>query len=812
MPVTRRTSTTHTRRTSTSTSSTSSASTSATRATATRSTRAADEPSAPRGAGAGGAHKPVDVKINGFGGKSVPSVNISLVPQPGQVGRGESRSEAGDGGWVTRGYIDVKYKPAVGGVDIEVETRQKKPTDMASYKGDAMVLYLQARVLDGGKERIITLGTLFDGVMNPDKKSTTTRTFHVDYDDINKYLKKHSPHLQFAPGDPLAAYAVWKNVGHQWGGFMREGYFQAPQPLGRRSVVDVRVGGATGAGKNEAVRPSDVPKPIDITHKLPEKIVKDFPLVLEKGGKFVSRREHETKFCPKSMDELKAVTLKLMKVAAGAEKEREKFLIDMFGKDAALSKQAGHPVSGWKISTTDRYYAKDAHGKVMTGKDGLPLVVPMFDVYQDDSKGTGVSRFPFAQQNMAVRFRDGEIKAGENVGSMGKLNMKTPRVSDPFSLIQTGLELSLDTKPGITKSDAAMKQLAEYLDKAPAPYNPLLEQKKVSYSLRGNNALASAVNNLANRYKFTLEHESGLEIEVSMDFVHAGFMFETKQVAATKSMSDAEKFNHYAKLLKKPDADTVCISGPLKEKRGEINTVVFENSKNELVMACFWVDQDGKKHATEHPAVRFPQVEMELDHVQARTTGPVQGAYTTPSEVKNITNDNDQEKFLKDVSAKATMNGPPTSHAWEDLKEAKLYETSDYAALVDAVGKFRAELFPKGVEPARQKAAQALELGKYIEKKKVTLTASLPSVTGRDIYVQTDYQDRTKIKVSGHKMGKAGTVTIDWDGFPIKIPVKGTATAKDVAKAIEKKLDEAILHKATVTESNGTYTVAVSER
>lgn len=767
--------------------------------------------------------KPVDVKINGFGGKPMANVIVALVPRPGQAGSAETRSEVDHGGWVTRGYIDVRYSAAVGGVDIEIESRQKRPDDMPAYQGDEMTVYLQARVLDAGKERILTLATLFDGVMNPDKKSTTTRSFHVDYDDINKYLKKHSPHLQFAPGDPLAASAVWKGAGHQWGGFMREGYFTSPAPIGKKNAVDVR-STATVGGASEVVSVSDIIKPIDITHKVPEAIVKEYPLVLEKGAKLVSRREHETKFCPRSMSELQSVTKKLMGMAASTDKERETALLAMFGKDPAISKAAGHPVSGWKISTTDRYYVKDDAGAVVKDKHGLPLVVPMFDVYQDDPKPTVVrsygdppENFPFARNNMAVRFRDGEIKAGENVGSMGKLNMKTPRVSDPFSLIQTGLELSLDTKPGITKNDDAMKQLATYLDKAPGPYNPLIEQKKVEYELKGANALGTAVNNLANRYKFTLEHDSGMEIEISMDFVHAGFVFESKDVAATKSMTPAEKFNHYAKLLKNPTDHVACVSGPLKDKRGEINTVVFEDNKGELVMASFWLDDSGRKHATEHPAVRFPQVEMELDHVQARSTGPVQSAYVAPTEVLNLDNDADQKKFLKGISAKATMNGPPTTHKWEDLKQRNLYVDPNYVALSDAVTKFREHLFPKGVRAARQKAAQALELGGHIDKQKVSLMATMPSASAREVSVETDYQDRTKIHIktsapNGNMGNKPAVVSIDWDGFPIRVPIKGNATTKQVAETILAKLDSAVLHKAKLTEKDGAFTIQVTDR
>ena len=766
--------------------------------------------------------QPVPVVINGFGGKPLPNVNITLVPSPGQLGGKETRADLEDGGWVSRGFIDVRYKPALGGVDVEVESRHTKPGDPASYKGDDMAIYLQARVLDQGKERVITLATMFEGIMNPEGTSAAVRKFHVDYDEVNRWLAEKAPGLQLHPGDPLAAFAVWKGSGHQWGGFMREGYFNSPEPLGKSNAVDVRTGPIKGAPA--AVSVSDAAKPIDITHKVPDALVDQYPLVLEKGAKFVSRREHETKYCPRSLAELKQATLELLGTCASSPRDREKALLKMFGPDEALSKARGYPVSGWKISTTDRYYARDDAGTIVKGADGLPIVVPMFDVYQDDPN----AKFPFAQQNMAVRFRDGEIAHGANVGSMGKLNMKTPRVADPFNLIQTGLELSLDTKPGISKNPAAMQQLAAYLDSAPAPYNPMLEQKKVSYSLRGSNVQQSAVDNLANRFKFTLEHETGLEIEVSMDFVHAGFVFEKKDVAATRAMSEAQKFDRYAQLLERPDSTVLCVSGPQKTQPGEINTVVFKDGAD-LVMANFWIDGTGARRASEHPAVQFPQVEMEMDHVQARSVGPVQQAYVKPTEVKNLTNDADQEAFLQTVSSHATMNGPPTTHAWEDLKDAKLYQDPSYLELGTAVTSFRHTLFPGGVNGARQKAAQALEIGGYVPKRTLTLGATLPWSQGRDINVNINWQQRNKIEVkAGNGYGQTGTGTmggkpavlsVDFDGFPVRIPLKGTETTREVAEAIQRTLDKAVLYKAVLHENppqnqggKPSYTIEVLDR
>lgn len=783
---------------------------------------------APPAPSAGTVGSPLPVVINGFGGKAMPSVNITLTPRPGQAGFGEARSELEEGGWAQRGFIDVSYQPAVGGVDIEVESRQMRPSDPASYTGDEMLLTLQARVRDGGVERIVTLAVMFDGIMNPDKTSTSVRRFHVDYDEVNRWLQQKNPHLELVPGDPLAVYAVWKSAGHQWGGFCREGSFETPAPIGRTSVIGVRTDPVIGA--TEPLSVHDTIKPIDITLKLPDQIVSKYPLVLDDGAKFVSRREHETKFCPKSLDDLRGVTLKLLDLAAADASAAEQQLLQMFGPDAELSKASGQPVSGWKLHTTDRYYAKDAQGRILKDGAGLPIVAPMFDVYQDRSQkknSSGDDRFPFARNNMAVRFRDGEIHAGATLGTMGKLNMKTPRVTDPFSAIQTGLELSLDTRPGISKSGDAMKQLADLLDNAPAPYNPMREQQKVAYDLAGNDVLASAVDNLANRYKFTLEHANGMELEVSLDFVHAGLMFEAKVVEATKAMSEPEKFDHYAALLATPDANVLCVSGPLKARAGELNTVVIgvpqPNGALELALASFWTDAQGVKHCTEHPAVRFPQVEIEMDHVQARSTGPVQAAYANPNETKNLENDADQDKFLQGVTNEVSMGGPPTTHLWEDLKDIKLYQEHNYQQLSTAVTSFREAMFPQGVEPARQKAAQALELGGHVPAQMPALNATLPWINGRTVTVSTDYQARHRLTVktggygstggpAGGTVAKPCTLSLDWDGFPIKIPLSGSESTKDVAELIQRHLDQALFFTAAISEKNGEFTIELKRR
>src|SRR5262249_34410337 len=153
-----------------------------------------------------------------------------------------------------------------------------------------------------------------------------------------------------------------------------------------------------------------------------------------------------------------------------------------------------------------------------------------------------------------------------------------------------------------------------------------------------------------------------------------------------------------------------------------------------------------------------------------------------------------------------------------------------------AVTSFRNALFPNGVNAARQKAAQALELGGFVQKKPLALQVSMPWAQGRDVNVNINWQERNKITVTngygynygggkqttpGTMGGKPATMSIDFDGFPIRIPFKGNETTKEVAEAIQRVLDKAVLYKAELKEippaagnpnAKPTYEIAILDR
>jgi len=770
---------------------------------------------------------PIQLDIGGFKGKDFPSTNITLNTTSNNFADAESSDKDG---WTTRGRIGVSYQPTTDGVRVRVDSRHTKPRDASKYDGDNMSLYLQMEVTDvkNGKKRVVVLDTMFEGTFNDSKGPTGSRTFDISYDKVQAFLDKETGgKVKFVPGEtPLAVMAVWgNNVGHQWGGFYRDNEktfegdsstnptnFVSPKALGRSSSVDIRAG-SVDTGAVDFKTAQWVKKPIDIVHNVPADLQAKYDKVFDKNAKVVSRCEHENKFCPVSVDDLTDKTLELLDVASDKGKA-EAWLLQAFGADPDLSKMAGKDVSGWKLSTTDRYYQKDDAGKVMKNAAGLPIVAPMVDVYRDQVK-PGYGQFTVGKSSMAMRFRDGEIKGGSTEATMGKLNMKTLRVTNPFTLTQTGIEVSLDTKYGMVNDPDAIKQLGTFLETESFPYSPMSELKKSNSSMSGRVLEDDAVINVANRYKFTLEHESGMELEVSMDIVHAGFPFEKAEPKATKGMDDDAKYDFYAAKFEAGDQDTFVTSTPkVNDAQGERNRMVFEED-GKLIMAVFYKDDNGKKCVAEHPAVRFPQVECEMDHVQARSTSSASSSEqaTVVKDSLICTKAKDQADFFSGLSDEVTTKAPPTSHTHDDITDIHAYRDSDYTEMQGAVNKFRTALFDK-VKSARQKAAQALEVAGYVEPEKLQLKVEVQPKLN---YSQ---RDQLSVNVSGGDItfkGKGlqtqpGVLSISWNNFPIDLPLKGDEKPEDIANMVQKELDQAVLYKASVEKKGDSFVVKVEER
>ena len=104
------------------------------------------------------------------------------------------------------------------------------------------------------------------------------------------------------------------------------------------------------------------------------------------------------------------------------------------------------------------------------------------------------------------------------------------------------------------------------------------------------------------------------------------------------------------------------------------------------------------------------------------------------------------------------------------------------------------------------------------------VSASLPWIDGRTVTVSTDYQARHRLTVKtgtgygsssgppGGAVGKPCTLALNWDGFPIRIPLSGAESTKDVAELIRQRLDQALFFTAALTEKNGEYSIELKRR
>jgi hypothetical protein len=275
----------------------------------------------------------------------------------------------------------------------------------------------------------------------------------------------------------------------------------------------------------------------------------------------------------------------------------------------------------------------------------------------------------------------------------------------------------------------------------------MVEFKKLDASLSGDVVKETVIENRANRYKFTLKHESGLELEVSMDFVNA----------TTKHPSLA--------------------------------------------------NADGTPRVA-----RFPQVEIEMDHVQAKSTGPVQGAYTKPTETGLLGDDATQDTFLKGLK-EPSMGGAPTTHALEDVRNPKIYQDASYVQMQGATTSLRTALFPEGVLPARQKSAQALEQMGLIAAVATKVEVNFPYDSKNVQRIEVNAQTPNTFRISGALgTGKPTNVQLYVDNFPLSLALDGNETAEQTADKIAKLLNPCVLLKPVVSESAGVFQVALVAR
>ena len=510
-----------------------------------------------------------------------------------------------DDGSYTRGRIEVNATPTKKGCKVEVFS-------MHSKKDDSMTYILQARVRDKKEEKIINIKMLLDNKkINPDGFETT-KTFNLDYDEINTYLKQYSPNLQLSPGTPLAVQAFWGDgttFNHQWGGFARDGLFYIPQrkanPL--TEVDEINGNKNLGAAKY-------LPLDIGITF---DDALSDKYKTLAKGGQFTSRMEAEVK-----------AHVDLDKVPEYYEKLAE------LATNPRLAERVLGP--GWNIELKDRYFLKDDAGNTLYDDRGLPQVDPMRDRYYDNKD------YGLAKEEVALRFRE---KEGDKVG---RVNIKPGPGVMVEDNIARRIEYGLEVVKG-TKEDP--RELTRYFNTT-EHLNPFRFIQEAVPNASSWNSVNPMMDLEAHRYKIAMEHENGTKIEISLDDVHCTVL----------------------------------------DKKGD--PAKYENGK---------------------PIIgHFAQLELDLEHLQTKasqTVGKSGNSFSALGQFKSV---EEQEKWLKKVSKKATMSGPPRIHQPEDINNKSLLESAAYKLLEKVAPRLQGYLEPEGLKPATQKYHRAAEVTERI--------------------------------------------------------------------------------------------------
>lgn len=751
-------------------------------------------------------------------------------PQPGQLAQPGSSNNFGNG----RGYIETTIAPRGRGWDIGVDVHSGKATDEVN-------VFVSVRITDptNNTESWVVVGMpisdKMDGKDGTDKDGMliTKKSFYLSIDDLNAWLSKKggkkadgSPKLKFTPGDPISLDATWQTAGHQAGGRRDQRYGYMVTPPITTGVIGIQDPNAPIVTPQKSMV-TGASKPVDLTIKIPQEMLTKYAKVLAPNATFQSHREEELKFSPKTFQELKDFTLNLMRLSKLPAAQQSVELQKLFGGQ-----------QGWSVAVSDRYFQKDQSGayqyyakgeKVWKVKDdkgesdfdfeGLPKVLLMKDSYtdtiegppridgaNDDDDNGWHSNFEVANANGAVRFRDGEFKNGQVLPTMGQLEVKPGGgVVDPYSLTATRLEYAVETNPGIIKDPAAMAQMADFLKNGPSPYNPMRELQKVASGVDGDAVKNNILDNEADRFKFNLEHSSGLKVEISCDFPSFTSKSLAVEAPSTKGKSVEEKYAHWEQEFQK--------AGLAFDKTpGAVNKGTFvEYAQNGLhrveVRVEVSIDKDSNKAVSEILNTKGKQVEIEMEHAQIRSNAPVQTGTAAASTSKDEpSTEAEEDTFFKALSDDCIFAGPPTIHNVEDLKDPELYTDSSYLQMREA-GIFLQDWgFQGGVNRTRQKAAYALEMMGQIEplalpRLQWQVEGDPKAAEGLEIQTWTPGQ----VVVTGDKLtsGKPFEATMTMEGFPIKLKLQGTETSAQVKDLIEAEMKKFKLWKPDVTTGKG---------
>lgn len=426
-----------------------------------------------------------------------------FVPQGQQWGVDPTPARGDPTKPVSRGYIIPTAEPIPGGARINVEIYHKE-------KATPITLWLQVALNDGkGEVKLLPIKLLSDKVNDNADSYYSHRSFDVTYDEMNQALKAMAPgakNAELGPGSPVFVYAQFEKVKagdwvHQWGGMARGGAVFLP---GKASASSR----AASAGVKVA-RPTE----LDLAYNIDQTLANQFNdpssnKGLKVGGQIRSRVEAEGKF-QIPLDKMQSVRDELFKLANNPSeaaklmgdgwtfKLEDRYLLldhDLVRK----SVPAFAHMTDAEIDANRKKLGDDASKYLKRDSRGFPIPDAMDDVYLDNATRDA------AKHDMAFRYRWTE---GNKTGSW---NFKpgTGWISDEGVVYRN--EFAVDT---MDNDPAALARFAD----SDHPLNFFKSIRQTVPGAKPSDFLSNSVRIVDNRYKFKMQHTSGLIVELSLD-------------------------------------------------------------------------------------------------------------------------------------------------------------------------------------------------------------------------------------------------------------------------------------------------------
>ena len=460
--------------------------------------------------------------IQGMGSVTFDASNT--VPPAGATNTGAtSAGTVTQNGAYTRGRIDVESAPCdASSFLLTVKTRHSNDYNrQRALNDDKLTLVLQCRVQDGATEGIINLALLKN--QEPCNNKTPfegEHTFRIAYDDVNKLLQSYNPALKLAPGANLAVAASWSN-GHQWGGYNRAGVFEVPAPPATTSLIGARVNATTqprsAGGAN---------LPLDIEHKMPPSVRTAAPAGLFGNEvKVSSRLETELKGELANAEQLEFAIARLYQIANDPNAAQGALgagwsiapVTHWWQTDSAT----GRPKPSARMTryTDPQHLLRVGLAKTQAEADQLARLLQgctMGDPLPLEDKYSGTSdelRASIIQRIRSNQIAEGvfNLKPGPGV-LMG--DVQPAARGRPSALIRKRIEYGYT----LASKNVDRAALEGWLRSDRSAYNPAGEALR---QLMPNGATGQHVAFTMDqeRHRFTLKHQGGLEIDVSVDFV-----------------------------------------------------------------------------------------------------------------------------------------------------------------------------------------------------------------------------------------------------------------------------------------------------